>query len=61
VALVGVQIEGEAALGKSVGAAQVFEAGERVAEGEDDRGIAAQAEALRAGAAGAVAGAPLSA
>ena len=43
-ALVGVEFEGEAALEQVVGAAQIFEAGERVAEGEDDAGVAAEAK-----------------
>jgi hypothetical protein len=35
VALVGVEVEGEAVAGEAFRGAQVFEAGERVAEGED--------------------------
>ena len=45
-ALVGVEIESEASGGKMPAAAQIFEAGERVAEGENCLGIAGQAEAL---------------
>ena len=37
VALVGVQLEGEAAIEQIVGPAQIFEAGERVAPGDDGR------------------------
>ncbi len=46
VALVGVEVEREAAIGEGFGAAQVLETGERIAEGEDGAVIARQAEAL---------------
>jgi len=39
VALVGVQFDGEAVLGQTDGAAQIFETGQRVAIGEDEGGI----------------------
>ena len=42
VALVGMELEGEAAVEQIVGAAEIFEAGERVAAGNDRRRIAAE-------------------
>ena len=52
VALVGVKIEGEAALEQIAGPAQILETGERVAPGDDRAVVAAQIRDHRAGGAG---------
>ncbi len=50
VALVGMQLQRESAFGEVVGAAQVFESGERIAPGKNCAGVSAEAQALDSGA-----------